>query len=895
MSEEPKSFTGRTRRRTVSPSVAVMDVAARLMISAGGIGTIVAVMGVCLFLVWVVIPLFESARVEDIHATGRSAGPTLLHQGIDEYRLLTWTLSDDGVVRVYRADDGQLRDEIKPFEKRKITDVSSLIGSDSMVFGFADGSVQIAKLGFKTRYVRPDDLDDSTRRALDASEPHVPVNFERGVIQSIQGGQLRADEFEFSAVATEPVFDGKILRLTHSSSAAGMVLGAVVEKDDVRTLNLVTVSESTSLFGGTKLEFETPQQIDLPQRESPVMFTGLAEAGVDLYVAWEDGYMARYRTLDPNNPFLAETGYLAEPGAKITSIGFVLGRITLVWGDSKGQVHGGFAVRSTEPIEAGLREVQLNKGSQYAFAITKTLSESGPPMLCMSASPRGRLILGGFDDGTMRLYNVTTEGLLATVSVPDGRPVERIVFAPKQDGLVAVTDQHQYTAHVDPLHPEVTPGAMFAPTWYEGYARPDHVWQSSSGSASFEPKYGLIPLVFGTIKATAYAMLFGAPIALLAAVYSSEFLHPRAKATIKPTIELMASLPSVVLGFLAALVFAPLVEKVVPTAMLSFVTVPFSFVFCAYLWQLLPPHISLRWAHWRIAFMLIPVVMGALMAVVCGPLVEKMLFAGDLKAWVAWGPEKTSSSQMIYQSAVGGWVLLLLPLCAIVMSLLINRTISQKMRHLSANITRTQLAFMDLGKFLGGTAATIALALGLGTMLNAAGFDPRASLMIWGIDFSPIDVYVQRNSLIVGFVMGFAVIPLIYTIADDALSAVPEHLRSASLGAGATPWQTAVRIIIPTALSGLFSALMIGLGRAVGETMIVLMAAGNTPILDMNLFAGFRTLSANIAVELPEAPKDETHYRTLFLAALVLFAMTFVVNTVAEVVRLRFRKRAFQL
>jgi phosphate transport system permease protein len=143
--------------------------------------------------------------------------------------------------------------------------------------------------------------------------------------------------------------------------------------------------------------------------------------------------------------------------------------------------------------------------------------------------------------------------------------------------------------------------------------------------------------------------------------------------------------------------------------------------------------------------------------------------------------------------------------------------------------------------------------------------------------------------------MGFAIIPIIYTIAEDALSAVPEHLRSASLGCGATPWQTATRIIIPTAMSGLFSAVMIGLGRAVGETMIMLMATGNTSIVDMNIFNGLRTLSATLAVELPEAPQDSTHFRTLFFAGLTLFAMTFVVNSVAEMVRLRFRKRAYQL
>ena len=143
--------------------------------------------------------------------------------------------------------------------------------------------------------------------------------------------------------------------------------------------------------------------------------------------------------------------------------------------------------------------------------------------------------------------------------------------------------------------------------------------------------------------------------------------------------------------------------------------------------------------------------------------------------------------------------------------------------------------------------------------------------------------------------MGFAIIPIIYTISDDALSAVPQHLRAASLGAGATPWQTTVRIIIPTAASGLFSAIMIGFGRAIGETMVVLMAAGNTPVKEWNIFNGMRTLSATIAVELPEAVQDSTHYRMLFLAAFTLFVMTFVLNTIAEVVRQRFRKRAFQL
>jgi phosphate transport system permease protein len=152
-------------------------------------------------------------------------------------------------------------------------------------------------------------------------------------------------------------------------------------------------------------------------------------------------------------------------------------------------------------------------------------------------------------------------------------------------------------------------------------------------------------------------------------------------------------------------------------------------------------------------------------------------------------------------------------------------------------------------------------------------------------------VYDQRNSIVVGLAMGFAVIPIIFTISEDAFSSVPQHLTAASLALGASRWQTATRVVLPTASPGIFSAIMIGFGRAVGETMIVLMATGNTPLMDANIFSGFRALSANIAVELPEAPEGGTLFRVLFLAAFLLFCLTFVVNTVAELVRLRLRRK----
>jgi phosphate transport system permease protein len=267
---------------------------------------------------------------------------------------------------------------------------------------------------------------------------------------------------------------------------------------------------------------------------------------------------------------------------------------------------------------------------------------------------------------------------------------------------------------------------------------------------------------------------------------------------------------------------------------------------------------------------------GIFVGVKLGPLVEKWLFAGNIKEWL----------DHQRGNGVGGWMLLFLPLSAILTAFIFSQHVNPWLRRRSTGWTRSQAGLVDLFKFIGGVVATLAIAFIVSWALDALRFDPRGAF---------VGTYVQRNALIVGFAMGFAIIPLIYTIADDALSTVPDHLRSASLGAGATPWQTAVRIVIPTAMSGLFSALMIGLGRAVGETMIVLMAAGSTPVMNWNIFAGFETLSMALATELPEAAKDSTHYRVLFLAALTLFVITFIVNTVAEVVRQRFRRRAYEL
>jgi phosphate transport system permease protein len=334
---------------------------------------------------------------------------------------------------------------------------------------------------------------------------------------------------------------------------------------------------------------------------------------------------------------------------------------------------------------------------------------------------------------------------------------------------------------------------MWQEVWYEGYPEPDYTWQSTSGSDDFESKYSLVPIAFGTIKAAAYAMLFAVPIGLAAAVYTAYFMSPSVRKYVKPTVEIMEALPTVILGFLAGLWLAPIIERYLPGLIAVLLLVPSAIILTAFLWSRLPSHIRNTVTDGRAALLLIPIViLVGWLSFGLSPWVEQVLFDGNVR----------------------------------------------------------------------------------GYLTNELGI-----------------TFDQRNSLVVGIAMGFAVIPTIFSIAEDAVFSVPKHLSNGSLALGATPWQTLTKVVLLTASPGIFSAVMMGLGRAVGETMIVLMATGNTPIMDWNIFEGMRTLSANIAVEMPESEVGSSHYRILFLAAFVLFVFTFFFNTIAEFVRQRLRDK----
>ena len=476
---------------------------------------------------------------------------------------------------------------------------------------------------------------------------------------------------------------------------------------------------------------------------------------------------------------LTEVAHVSDE--PITALEYALGNVTALVGDAKGNLGAWFRVRLKDD------------DPDPQFVKAHTYPAQGVGISAIGRRTRDKSFVTAGDDGSLVLRHMTSER--SVISFPaTGQPVDFVLLTPKMDGIIAKQAEGRLARYeISSPHPEITWKALFGKVWYEGYAKPEYTWQSTGGTDDFETKFSLVPLIFGTIKGTLYALLFAIPLAVLGALYTSQFMHPNIKAKVKPTVEIMAALPSVVVGFIAGLWLASRVEKQIVPVLLMVVLLPLFGTMGVLFWDRLPRGFRQKLRPGMEIAVIVPLVfLGACVALALGPMVESGFFQGDFRLWL------TGAMNLVYD---------------------------------------------------------------------------------------------QRNCLVVGLAMGFAVIPIIFTIAEDAFSSVPQHLTAASLALGASRWQTAVGVVLPTASPGIFSAIMIGFGRAVGETMIVLMATGNTPVLDWSIFNGMRTLSANVAVEIPEAPYGGTLYRTLFLAGLVLFLMTFLVNTVAELIRHRLRER----
>jgi phosphate transport system permease protein len=816
------------RRRTTSRRVLLVDRLTTAIISTGGILVIVAVLAILVFLAIVVWPLFRGATVSPPRSKpvlAAAEAKNLVSAELDEYKKLGMALQRNGAVAVFDAASGEVRQRLALFAEQPLATAFARDAREGHIaVGFADGTVRLGRLAFGPSAV--------------TAQLEAPIEVGTASPVALLDRKAANERDVFTALQA----DG--------------------------TLSQTEVSSRETPAGEVEIELERHA---LPFEAGPMAPSFLLQnpGGDQVYLAWRDGTTRRYDLRRIAEPLVAETFDLVpEAGGELTGLVFMLGDQSLIATDSLGQVNAWFRVARADAAT----------GDGYQMIAAHRLEPHGSAVALTAISSRDKGLLTATESGEIWLRHMTSEQVLARLTIPGGARVSALQITPKADGIFALDESGRaWLWDLANPHPETTARTIFGRVWYEGYAEPTFTWQSSSGSDEFEPKLSLVPLIYGTLKATFYSLLFAVPIAIGAAIYTSQFLHRDLRLPIKSAVETMASLPSVVLGFVAALVLAPIIEGRVIAVLAALVMGPLAAVLVGYLWPLVPKNVRLRYqAKLELPLLLASLTVGIAAAAALARPIELWFFVGDFKAWLDGGV-----GTAVPGIAIAAWPVAVL-LVWLGQSATVNDAVDRRLR----TAAPSTVALLELVRFVAVLVVAAALAWLLGVVLGSVGVDVRHAL---------VGTYVQRNTLVVGFVMGFAVIPIIYTISEDALSSVPEHLRTASLACGATPWQTAVRVILPVAMSGIFSAVMIGLGRAVGETMIVVMAAGNTPVMDVNIFSGLRALSANIVVELPEAVRDSTLYRMLFLAALALFAVTFVVNTLAEMVRMRFRRRAFEL
>ncbi len=859
------------RPKTTSRSVIFMDKLADRVITWGGLFVILAVLAIMVFLVWVCVPLIGSGSLTgqtsyalQTHAPGAAYAAAQT----DEQMTIAMDVGLDGKIETFHVPTGwYIPPPALDMGGQTATSIAKTLQGGDIIFGFADGTIRIGTLALKQLVVSENVIPADAQKLDDRD-----VLSGSAVFSKIPG-QFRRTAPEVALEAPVQIAPAGIAIVNvdyRVSGTAERPLKTFVSLDAAGTIRLSQAASVVNMMTGETSSDVTSSQIPTEVAAGDVVKLLLNADGTRVIIGLKDGTLLRFNTRDFKNPQLVEKTRLFDNGVALTALSYLNGDNSLIVGGADGSTSVWFGVD------------RKSKDTADGIVLTKVHADFEPMPTAVTdirVSQRTRMFVTTDAKGNVWVRHATTERTLLTLpDTPDASGLSATIFSPRDDAVIGIGKNGQVKLwHIDVPHPETTLQSLFGKVWYEGYSEPDYVWQSTASQDSFEPKLSLIPLIFGTFKAALYALLLAVPIALLAAIYTSEFLHWKVRSVVKPVMELMATLPSVVIGFIAALVLSPIVENWIAAIVIAFAVIPITLIGAAFLWQILPKDTALRLDGIpKLIFFFIAVILGVWAAVKIGPAFETAFFNGNFRQWTAG---EGSGTPFMF--------ILMLPLS--ILGVFMAWTAIEGVTGYRTWLRQQGDITAGLTEFVRWTvliAVSTIVSWAIASLMTGAGLDARGGL---------VDTYVQRNTLIAAFAISFALIPIIYTIAEDAMNTVPEHLRAGSLACGASKWQTAKWVIVPTAGSGIFSAIMIGLGRAVGETMIVVMATGNTPVTDFNLFNGLRALSANINVELPEAVKDSTLYRTLFLCGLVLFVMTFIINTVAEMVRQRFRKRAAQL
>jgi phosphate transport system permease protein len=863
-----------------------LDSIARAIITAGGIGTLLVALLIVVVMVSQLLPLLSSSEVLTVAqfelesqddtagesaegteqiASGTTRRPTNqpLCAGLDEYGDIAWFLLSSGRIDTYATATGEKLQSFLPHDTDSdttdkenadpfhITAWSVADDDASLLVGYSNGEVRPITITWNLEYLDKPANSVGTPKVSNAA---VQTELANGLIR-IQ--KIETIEFHPPVSALQkPV---RCIDWLTPAAIYGLEKAKSwkwLASDGQEIIVQHHLRRRLGISPSTAEEIRT-WRFTL---EANNLKTAMLNAQGEGVTTLDQNGLAQFWRLssDLTAKRIASHWSITGSDGKVSTAAPMLGRNTLVVGSESGYIEGiATYFGATEADLVSIHHIPI--GSM--------------PVMEVASATTSRVVSVLGSDGTVHFVYVPTNRKLTAWHV---QPESRLFFSAGSRFIFSVANESVRIGRLNLRFPEAGIQSYLGANWYEGYNRPNHLWQSSSGTVQGEIKLSVVPLLFGTIKGTFYTLLIAIPLGLLSAIFSSEYLHSTTRNRIKPIMELMASVPSVALGFVGAVALAPLVRGQI-----------FHFFFFLLLTILvlvcLPTVISglsRRYYLITIRFrgLLLSLVLGLALVVsnLIGPFWESVLFGGPLLLWLSGE----------FGGEFPGWLCIFLIPSGIATFFLSNHF--QWDRGWLNRLWPTSLppALHSVG-FLGcKLLLSIALAIVLSSIISWVGWDVRGTLL---------GSYHERNALLVGIVLGFSIVPLIFTLSEDALQSVPQHLRAASMSCGATVWQTTVSVVIPTAMSGLFSAIMLGMGRAIGESMVVLMVSGNTPIIEWNPFSGLRSLAATLATELPEAARGSTHYHSLFFVALILFVFTVIVNSLAEWVRLKFRKNASQL
>lgn len=748
---------------------------ARWVIISGGIGIIMSMMVMIVFMIKVTLPLFTEPTRELV----RRIEPTGLEKAViydlDPYMEKGFIIDESGLVSVF-----QLQETGRVVSTHQLTAPreSAVTPSEESSTGpEASSTEDSTETGAASAEETQESTGPKVLRAEKVGKHFYVVYWSNGAATYLMNEfkvtfdeqsrrQIKSHVEEIASIPAGLLGEGTALSSFRVNEEGGGTFVRLLSEGD---LLLYRVDRTEDFFG--EVTEEVSESRLTIRGDSPVTAISLTQDGQWLFLGTASGTLQCYQLSSIEEPKFIDLVQATFEGAPVTAMNFPFGESSVVVGDRRGHLNFWSLIR----YKGGPKLKRIHEFDSHNAAITG-----------IAPSLKDKAILSRDELGHLNITHMTSERHLMTLDAE--LAFEDFALSERFDGiLLRDTNNVFWLWGLNIPHPEISMSTLWSKVWYEGYPVPEYAWQSSSATDDFEPKLSLMPLLFGSLKGTFYGMLFSLPLALLCAMYVSHLMDPKWRVAIKPVVELMAAIPTVVIGFLAALWLAPKLEANLLSVVFSLVVIPLFILFA--MWYFIKRQRKLG-AEFLLS---IPfVLIGFYVAYQIGLVVQDTAFGGNINLW-------------LYQQ------------------------------------------------------------LGL------------------SVD--------QRNCVVISFALGFAVIPIIFTISEDALYNVPKHLTAAALALGSSRWQTLRRVVLPMASPGIFAATMIGFGRAVGETMIVLMATGNTPIMSPSILNGMRTLSANIAVEIPEAPVGSSLYRLLFLSAVLLFVLTFVVNTVAELVRHQLQKK----